>query len=113
MNSDLPLQMSHCKYCGEEAQDCICKHGRLLSEQEMIVECDNNCTVRECTEGDCHAYRLAKAQLAKTDKEWVEWVKSNYESCISGDCLHDLSCIYRFLSPTCILWQARKKEIGL
>jgi hypothetical protein len=55
---------------------------------------------------------ILKGQAAKTDREWVGWIKDNYELCISGDCSQN-TCVYRFLSPTCKLWQERKRSIEL
>ena len=75
---------------------------RLFSEQEICKGClslgGENCE-------DCE-YRLgaqdgATAQLAKTDKEWVEWVVTNAE--VEGE---DIILPGK-------LWRERRKEIGI
>ena len=75
MNKDLP--MPTCKFCKETAEDCECSHGkdRLLSEQEIEL------VHKQITNQEFVLYKtdkmIAKAQLAKADKEWVEWLLEN------------------------------------
>jgi hypothetical protein len=69
---------------------------RLLSEQEIIG------ILGWPTMPDYELHQAtAAAQLAKTDKEWVEWLeKTFYPSANWSDFDNEV-------------WKARKKEIGL
>lgn len=79
---------------------------RLLSEQEMqTCFCDfyehDRQAQRELIEN------ALKAQLAKTDKEWVGWVGENIIELILNFAMTEEN--KRSLLK---LWQERKKEIG-
>jgi hypothetical protein len=86
---------------------------RLLSEQE-ITDAMENIPKGSFSQFFIDCYQaVAKAQLAKTDKEWVEWIDKNLDD-ISPDCCEkptkpkckDCSCAWK-------VWQSRCKEIGL
>ena len=86
----------------------VVTNSRLLSEKEICKICGSecegtiaeNCDWRDDKYGECH--KLLAAQLAKTDKEWVEWAYSDCPHCHSaakGRC------------PDC--WANRMEEIGI
>lgn len=82
---------------------------RLLSEQE-IRTARANVPLQPNMEDRRHEAEL-KAQLAKTDKEWVEWVTTVHAECRCGVCpQYGRDCV--LFTPNCIKWQERKKEIG-
>jgi hypothetical protein len=84
---------------------------RLLSDKQICEVCPANLMLTSehiklrCSVGTCIVHpdnkALAKAQLAKADKEWVEWVITNAE--VEGDTI---------ILPG-KLWRERRKEIGL
>jgi hypothetical protein len=103
------LPVSHCKFCKELAEDCECKRDRLLREKEIKdIICLN--VTRDCEDCNyvCCGYgrvdeseAIARTQLAKADKEWVEWVeKTFYPPANWSDFDYEV-------------WKKRKKEIGL
>ena len=80
---------------------------RLLSEQEIEL------ITRIAGSGYRAWTDIAKAQLAKTDKEWVEWAETTLRACTTRTCkYHDKDCLY-LRDILCGAWQARKKEIGI
>jgi hypothetical protein len=79
---------------------------RLLSEQEMRTI--GLCVISQSRDGYVTGEGVtqmqidtAAAQLAKTDKEWVEWVVTNAE--VEGE---DIILPGK-------LWRERRKEIGI
>jgi hypothetical protein len=89
---------------------------RLLSEQEICDTCPSVAMRTweqdnlRCCPADCLVHpdltRAAAAQLAKADKEWVEWLDET--------CKEHSHTRYYITRRECILcWQERKKEIGL
>jgi hypothetical protein len=85
---------------------------RLLSEQEM-AEIDNRHTSPSPYGGvilnmiNARKECLA-SQLAKADKEWVEWLESNLFH--ETDYGLEFNCLSKFALGD---WQERKKEIVL
>lgn len=55
---------------------------------------------------------IAKAQLAKTDKEWVESMPIMWDKCWTKTCIY-MTPDCDFLGNACMAWQSRRKEIGL
>jgi hypothetical protein len=82
---------------------------RLLSEQEFDqIVLDKQYKTR----GE-RVMALLKAQLAKTDAEWVECLEKQQKICNAGQCRLGKDKLCYFVGPTCGWWQARKKEVGL
>jgi hypothetical protein len=77
---------------------------RLLSSTEAVIATGND----ELYDYWDSVEPVAKAQLAKTDKEWVEWLETNlFKETDSGLDFRELP---KFALKD---WQERKKEIGL
>lgn len=85
---------------------------RLLNEQEIERALGN----RFGTEKERRMF-IAKAQLAKTDEEWGEWVKGIESDCVvtndNGQCSGYPDCKANLFSPSCNIWQERKRSVGL
>lgn len=85
---------------------------RLLSEQEIID------ILGWPTMPDYELHQAtAKAQLAKADKEWGEWVKGIESDCVvtndNGQCSGYPDCKANLFSSSCNIWQERKRSVGL
>jgi hypothetical protein len=82
---------------------------RLLSEQEMKDHLPTGFDPEPCDLAMC------VAQLAKADKEWVEWAENLQvgEDCHTIKCNYRLDCLNGIFTTACIKWENRRKEIGL
>lgn len=88
---------------------------RLLSEQEI----ENTCYTAT-SPMDVKIALAVKAQLAKTDREWVEWIKGNLSlTMYTDDCNNSDGDSVCKCTPNAQLkcqlcqFQERKKDIGL
>jgi len=82
---------------------------RLLSEQEIDCCIENNFYDRD---GELSIPKLLKAQLAKSDKEWVEWIVIEATIIRLGDEQNELAN-GDYVAIPAKRWQSRRKEIGL
>ena len=56
---------------------------------------------------------IAAAQLAKTDKEWVEVIERQMQLCQNEECSFGRCNFTSIFEKSCMWWQSRRKEIGL
>lgn len=88
---------------------------RLLSDQEFQVVFCEGCPEHECQHicgAGSDAMKVAAAQLAKADKEWLEWVVIEAEVIRLGD-EQDILSNGDYIAIPVERWKAHRKEIGL
>ena len=88
MSHDLPS--SHCKFCGEKAEDCTCsrENDRLLSEQEMMDATGLRCNCEECL--DSNKWAIATTQDAKSIAARDKWWRGLLQEVNEANDLKDL-----------------------
>lgn len=82
---------------------------RLLSPQE-IAKLKKDAMRGQIVQQDYEVI-IAKAQLAKTDKDWVGWIEKQDCSTCQSEC-GGTSSTDKF-TYTCGYWVERKRSIGL
>lgn len=95
---------------------------RLLTNDEICQACPAiamrttehkqlRCSVKTCLVHP-DLIPVAAAQLAKTDNEWVEAMPIMWDKCWTKTCIY-MTPDCDFLGNACMVWQERKRSIGL